>query len=252
MKTFLTTAIAGCGFLAVTVQAAPNGAMPATQQNALVQKYCAVCHEDAHANGGLSLQHFDAANADPGTAAMMLAKLKTGAIGAAGVPNPDPATVEAWINATSAQAAGANQWTVNRSETPGTMVTASIVREVPSTAKGAIVPDLYRLTLTCHPDTRQGEMQLAWSPATPKTGTVMAFAVDGMAPLSYKVEGTETMGNGTGGSSGPGAAILKTALPERTFTVSNLFPNETVEFPFRDLAKPVRETLATCFTGAGQ
>jgi hypothetical protein len=34
---------------------------PAAQQNALVQRYCAVCHTDAAKNGGLSLEHFDAA-----------------------------------------------------------------------------------------------------------------------------------------------------------------------------------------------
>src|SRR5437016_2988563 len=45
-------------------QALP-GAMPVAQQNALVQKYCAGCHDDAHRNGGLSLQHFDASQVEP-------------------------------------------------------------------------------------------------------------------------------------------------------------------------------------------
>jgi hypothetical protein len=40
--------------------AVASGAMPAAQQNALVETYCAVCHTDASRNGGLSLQHFDA------------------------------------------------------------------------------------------------------------------------------------------------------------------------------------------------
>ncbi len=35
--------------------------MPTTQQNALVQKYCTMCHTDVVKNGGLSLQHFDVA-----------------------------------------------------------------------------------------------------------------------------------------------------------------------------------------------
>ena len=35
--------------------------MPVEQQNALVQKHCAVCHNDRAKNGGLTLQHFSAA-----------------------------------------------------------------------------------------------------------------------------------------------------------------------------------------------
>ena len=47
-------------------------AMPAAEQNALVKRYCAVCHSDAAGNGGLSLEHYDAAHRDPGLAAMIL------------------------------------------------------------------------------------------------------------------------------------------------------------------------------------
>src|SRR5262249_49452564 len=60
-------------------QGRPAELMPVVQQNALVQKYCAVCHDDVHRNGGLSLQHFEASNVDPSLAAMMVSKLKTGA-----------------------------------------------------------------------------------------------------------------------------------------------------------------------------
>src|SRR6185369_12281816 len=52
--------------------------MPPSQQNALVQKYCAVCHTDAARNGGLSLEHFDAAQASPSLTAMLLSKLTGG------------------------------------------------------------------------------------------------------------------------------------------------------------------------------
>jgi hypothetical protein len=64
-------------------------AMPAAEQNALVTKYCAVCHTDAAMSGGLSFQHYDAAKRDPDLAAMILSKLNNGAMGAAGNGVPD-------------------------------------------------------------------------------------------------------------------------------------------------------------------
>lgn len=97
--------------------------MSPAQQNALVRKYCAVCHTDALKNGGLSLEHFDAAEAAPSLTAMMLSKLtggvslktaresrsnvsaaalidkrmRSGAMGAAGIPIPDKATIDTLI-----------------------------------------------------------------------------------------------------------------------------------------------------------
>jgi hypothetical protein len=109
--------------------------MPVVQQNALVQKYCAVCHDDIHRNGGLSLQHFDASNVDPSLAAMMASKLKTGAIGAAGLPRPDQATQDAFFNALDAKSTGSNEWALTRTEDPSTrasLLTASTLRAAPS------------------------------------------------------------------------------------------------------------------------
>jgi hypothetical protein len=236
--------------------ATASDAMSVPLQNALVQRYCAVCHTDAQPNGGLSLQHFDASHANPAEAAMMLAKLKTGALGAAGIPVPDSGTVDAWTSATEAEAAGANEWTIDRVQSEAAkapIVTASIVREAPSKAFPA-QPDLYRLTLTCHLDTHASEMQLAWSPATPKSGQMMSVAVDGKAPSTYKIEGSEQMGNGTGGASGPGAILLNATklLPARTLTIRNLFPDETVVFPFDGPAQNARHAVAACFAGGSQ
>src|SRR5688572_19572011 len=120
--------------LGVTVFAVPVSAeMPAADQNALVKKYCAVCHTDAARNGGLSLEHYDAAQRDPGLAAMMLSKLNNGAMGAAGTGVPDKPTQQAWVQSTRDQAVGAENWFVSRW---GGKISAGIVRAVPPRKPG--------------------------------------------------------------------------------------------------------------------
>ncbi|MGO9259878.1 MAG: hypothetical protein ACLQU1_26735 [Bryobacteraceae bacterium] len=231
-----------------------SGSMPVAQQNALVQKYCAVCHTDAKPTGGLSLEKFDAAHPDPSVAAMMVSKLKARAMGAAGIPLPDRMTQDALLSALSAGAVGAGGWTVNRTQSPTTqapILMVSVLQEVPS-ARNAGEPDMYRLTLTCHVDTHEAEMQLAWAPGdVPQTGGAMSAAVDGKVPSTYTVD------------QGEGAAILYATkqnfgvpkfampLPAQTLTISNLFPGETVVFPFGGLTQTVRQALSTCFTGSG-
>ena len=253
-KTTLRMIVTGAAFSSAVLA---SGAMPAAQQNALVQKYCAVCHTDAHPNGGLTLEHFDAGNADPGVAAMIVSKLKGNALGASGTPLPDRATQDALLAALSEEATGATQWAVRRT---GDLLTASVVREVPVTTNGG-APDLYRLTLTCRSDTHEAEMQLAWSPGVPNDRQPMSASVDGGAPITYQVEGHETMGNGQAGTSGPGAAVLyatkhspgaptlATPVPQQSLTVTNLFPGETVVFPFGGLNPSVQQSLSACFSG---
>jgi len=252
--------------------------MSFAQQNALIGKYCAVCHTDAAKNGGLSLEHFDAAQAAPSLAAMLVSKLtsgvpletvraaasdptaaalvskkmKSGAMGAAGIPIPDKGTTDALIDALASEAAGASEWNLRSTQDPVTgapLLTASILREQLS-EKNAGEAAVYRLVLACNTATHEGEMQLAWAPA-PTRGTLHA-SPDGKAPLEYKVQGTEKMGNGSAGTTGPAAVDLyksTTVLPSETLTVSNLFPNQTVEFPFRDLGERARQALAPCFNG---
>ena len=106
-KTTLSMIVTGAAFSAAMLA---SGGMPPAQQNALVQKYCAVCHTDAHPNGGLTLEHFDAGNADPGVAAMIVSKLKGNALGASGTALPDRATQDALLAALSEEATGATQW----------------------------------------------------------------------------------------------------------------------------------------------
>lgn len=214
--------------------AAAGRSMPASEQTALVQKYCAVCHTDAARNGGLTLERFDAATVDPSLAAMLVSKLKNGAIGAAGLPAPNADTVQALTEALTAASAGAMRWTTRRS---GAVITAAIVRAQPLA--------LYRLAITCNPATREGEMQLTWSP-TPKAGT-LDVSVDGAPPRSYLVEGVEKMGNGAKGTAGPAAAKLTTPWPSSSLTISSLFPAETVTFPFDELDHDSRRELSACF-----
>jgi mono/diheme cytochrome c family protein len=112
VRTLRVLVITTLTFVAATSALGENKAFSVAQQNALVHKYCAVCHTDASRNGGLSLEHYDAGTPDPALAAMLLSKLRNGAMSAAGLGIPDKATGDAWIAATTAQAEGANQWSV--------------------------------------------------------------------------------------------------------------------------------------------
>jgi hypothetical protein len=261
--------------------------MPTAQQNALVQKYCAVCHTDAAKNGGLSLEHFDAAQAPPSLTAMLLSKLtggvllktareapsnaraaalidkkmRSGAMGAAGIPIPDKATIDALIHAFAVESAGATDWTVERSKDASAsapMLTVSILREMPS-AKNAGEAEVYRLIASCNSATQEGEVQLAWSPVA-QSGTLVA-SVDGSAAAQYRVEGSERMGNGSAAVlHGLAALVLaetkrglsRTGLrfPAESLTISDLFPGETLTFSFANLPKDARREFNACFPGA--
>ena len=261
----LAAALAGL-FPTATPAAEP---MPASQQHALVQKYCAVCHTDAARNGGLSLQHFDATQAAPSLTAMLLSKLtggvstkvasqagedpdaaalvnrkmKAGAMGAAGLPIPDKATVDALIHALAVASARANEWTVERAQD---QLTASILREKPS-ANTAAEAEAYRLIVSCNTATKAGSLQLAWSPV-PQSGSLEA-SVDLRTPVKYRVEGSEKMGNGSGAILHGLAAVMLPGLPlpAVSLTIADLFPGETVTFPFATFPEDARRDLASCF-----
>lgn len=194
--------------------------MPVAQQNALVGKYCAVCHTDVTRNGGLSLEHFDAARVAPSLAAMMISKMTHGAMGAAGIPRPDQATIDQLISALAAKASGAREWSIERG--PG--VTASILRELPGAT--------FRLVVTCNPATREGDVQLAWAPL-PKTGSLTA-TIDGKTTLAYGVEGSFY-------------GLGKMTLPVRTLAIHSDFQTGALEFPFSELPGEARQALGVCF-----
>jgi hypothetical protein len=269
----------------VPVRAAEPAAALA-QQNTFVRTHCAVCHNDRANNGGLSLERFDAAVAAPSLTAMMLSKitsgtalatvnvaghdtaaaalldrgLKKGAINAAGVGVPPKEFVDELVASFAAKSASASNWSVQRTNHPGSdagVVTASIVRELPSSVAVSLPADvearMYRLVLTCNAAANEGSMQLAWSPI-PKIGT-LSIALDGQPPATYTVEGTERMGNGVGSTTGPAAFVFarfggtgaRIELPKRTLSASGLFAGETVTFPFDQLTKSARDSLAGCF-----
>jgi hypothetical protein len=222
-------------------------AMPAAEQNALVKQYRAVCHTDTAMNGGLSLQHYDAAKRDPTLAAMILSKLNAGAMGAAANGAPDKASQEAWLASTKEQATGAEEWFVSREDG---LVSASVVREVPSRRPGDIQNSVYRIKVACNAASGVGQMQLTWAPQ-PQTGRTMTASVDSSGPVDYRMEGKESMGNGATVQTGHASVLLsddgKLSFPSNSLTVRELFDGETVEFPFSALDQEIRTELCSCF-----
>ena len=95
-------------------------------------------------------------------------------------------------------------------------------------------------------------MQLTWSPQ-PQTGRTLTASVDGNGPIEHKVEGKESMGNGGSAQTGHASVILnngkggKLPLASQSLTIRELFPGETVDFPFSDLEHRALEELRKCF-----
>jgi cytochrome c553 len=239
-------------------RASVGNSMPLAQQDALVKKYCVVCHNDRKLVGGMSLEHFDPAHPDPSIAGMMVSKLTSGAMGAAGVPLPDPATEKALIEALRAEEAGAEAatggWAIKSNASPlppppPPTVTASMFREVSSPANDGLAT-VYRLTVDCVKtiDTSEAGTASASHPAEMKL-TADRAAEAGSVPFAYDVDGV------TGSSSiryvtTPNSSSVNFVmpLPSHSLTIRNLFPDETVTFPFDGLNPDLRRILSTCLS----
>lgn len=229
MKLFGALAVFGLAVAHVAALPAAHAVtetMSVAAQNAIVQKYCVSCHAGAKRAGGLSLERFDAAHVAPSLAAMMLSKVRSGAMGASAIPMPDKATIDAFAAALAVEAKGSENWTI---ESNGAITSASVLRQVaaPSKPGGA---SLYRLALTCDASKGLGEMQLAWSPLPVKATLVVEL---GTKSFTYNVDGADFHG-------------LPTLVSDE-IVFSGLFPNEKIEFSFGDLPRPARRALSPCF-----
>lgn len=254
--------------LAAFPAAGAESLMPVDRQNALVEKYCAVCHTDPPVNGGLSLRGFDAAKAPPSLLAMMLSKLtggvslavarqassdarasalvdkrmRSGAMGASGIPIPDKAIIESLIHAFAVESAGATEWNIERG---GGALTASMAREALSPYNNDEA-EIYRIIASCKESTRDGFLQLSWSPIP--HGETLAVSIDGTGAVQLQVEESEKNGYGNGipFQGLASLALKRQPLPADSLTV-DLFLAQTVTFSFGNLPRDARRALSACF-----
>ena len=137
---------------------AADGTMSTGAQNALVQQYCAVCHNDAQNKGGLSLEHFDAAKPDPNVVGLMVDMLKGGDMPPKGRPRPDAATLQAFATSLTSHVGAAPN--ANASAEPIAMVPAhpvivSFPHDGDRMASAAQTSVLQTICIQCHTDKRK-------------------------------------------------------------------------------------------------
>jgi hypothetical protein len=264
------TMTAALGLMLAASPAFADGPLTAETQDNLQTLYCVACHDTKQMQGGLDLSSFDSAKPDAAVAYMMASKLRGGAIGAAGIPIPDQATNDAWLAALVEEGKTMTEetrgWTFSLGSDPERhkpLVIASATQEVPAAEGGERV---YQLTLTCHmDDTRGANMELAvFRKDGPQSSPVASFVALNRfpGPVSYEIDGTAAEGFLYPWQDNRFYASLKkvtyadlgvpqfpVALPAESLTVRDLFPGETVSFPFDGWSKTVRGVMGVCFSG---
>lgn len=259
----------------------PVKELTVAEQNEMMRNFCVMCHLDSSMNGGLSLEHFDAATVSPPLAAMLANKFTTGVplneilqptkdasvlskleagkragapsvMGVAGLPLPSDDEINGFIMAMAEKAEGFEQWHIKQE---GDLITADVIRLTPVPQEAGRRDINYRLKVTCNIDSNEGEILLSWSPM-PRKGELKAI-VDGNLQFEYVLDHEEPMANGDPGASAPSSVVLAGAakiekhselpLPMNTLEFSGLFPLDPVEFSFSDLRELNSTQLFTCF-----
>lgn len=254
-----------------------------SEQNAMIENYCVICHLDTAMNGGLSLEHFDAATVSPPLATILVSKFTTGVpledilkpeldtqiveeielgkrFGApsvmdiAGLPLPTDGEINGFIMAMAQRTNDAERWHIIED---GEKISADIVRvtSFPVREDQGERDLTYRLVLTCDAASGDGEMLLTWSPV-PANGNLEVI-VDSNPPLEFVIDEQEAMANGDSGTSAPSSVVLAglrqndghpgLSMPRSRLQIKGPLPTEQVEFSFDDLWESEPGLLNACF-----
>ena len=164
------------GIVALSAGVSAQAGLSVADQNEITRTRCAVCHTNAKPLGGLSLEHFDAANPDPALARMMLVKIKDdGAITASGAPKPPADIYDAFVNALASYAArppADPRWTVELAADPAMPKRGhAVVTARAAFASGSVV-------FTCNGASRHAEI----TPVDKTSEASGAIDFEGLSP----------------------------------------------------------------------
>jgi hypothetical protein len=156
--------------------------MSPSDANDLLHRRCVVCHTAAMPSGGLNFQLFDAAAPDPAVALMISVKVtEDGAMGAAGKPDPDQPTIDAFVRMMRTFAAQQDSpprpWTIDLQVDPLTPRGHSLVIARTHSAAGDV-------QWTCNGATRHSKIEVV--PTGPHTPGV-ATDLNGLSPTIRQI-----------------------------------------------------------------
>jgi hypothetical protein len=247
------------GGVAWRPQASPSGSMTPGEEAGLLKNYCVGCHSDRRPMGGLSLEYFDLSNADPVVASMMVTEIQNGAMGAAAIVKPDAAKITALTNTLATRAVAAERatggWTIQSFSDlqPQKLADGSYLPppkpKITATMQAGQSSSAYTLTITCRKTLDTSSAGITSASHMPEILLQARREVSGSGstPLTYDVDGTPGRVPVSYVSQPDSAgATFVIPLPSRSLTIRNLFPGETVTFPFDGLSPTVRRILTTC------